>query len=388
LLAAFTSLVVLTTDVYLPVLPQLVTDLGTSNAAAAATISAVLIGIAVGQIVIGPLSDAVGRRIPLLLGAFVYGVAHVLCALAPNITTLLVLRVLTGLAVAACLVVTRAVVADVYPGASAARAFATLGAVTAIAPVVAPVAGGLLSHVMGWRGMFLILAALAVILLAVGWRLIPETLPAEKRIPPHLGSVIRGLGAVVGRRRFLAYVASIMAMGGVLFAYIGASSFVLRGTFGLSAQIYSLVFAANSVGIFVISWVTRHLVSRTGPTRLLVTGQVAAIVGVSVLGLGVALSSIALVVLGLFLTIPTIGLVMPTSTALGMAEAAGSAGSASGVMGICQFTVGAIASPLAGLGGSPWSLVIVMAVSAVAGIILRIVLLAPTRAEPAVRSPA
>src|SRR5207342_3067526 len=131
LLASFTSLVILTTDVYLPVLPQLGHDLGTSNAAAAASVSAVLVGIAVGQIVIGPLSDAVGRRRPLLVGAFAYAALHVLAALAPSIVALLVVRAFTGLATAACIVVARAVVADVYPGSSSARAFATLSAVTA-----------------------------------------------------------------------------------------------------------------------------------------------------------------------------------------------------------------------------------------------------------------
>jgi len=386
LLAAFTSLVVLTTDVYLPVLPSLGADLGTTNAAAAATISAVLVGIAIGQIVIGPLSDAVGRRRPLLLGAIAYAVTHLLSAAAPNVTTLLTVRVLAGLATAACIVVSRAIVADVYPGSASARAFATLSAVMAVAPVVAPVAGGLLAHVMSWRGMFVILAAAALLLTVVGWRMLPETLPPERRIPPRLGAVVRDLGAVLVKRHFLAYVVVMMAVGGLLFAYIGASSFVLQDVFGLTPQTYSLVFAANSVGIFVVSWVTRHVVSRTGPRRLLVVGQVCAILGVAALAVGVAASSLALVVLGLFVAISTLGLVMPTATALGMAEAPGRAGSASGVMGICQFTVGAIASPLAGLGGSAWSLVVVMGVSAVAGLVLRILLLLPTRTSTTVRS--
>jgi DHA1 family bicyclomycin/chloramphenicol resistance-like MFS transporter len=164
LLAAFTSLVVLTTDVYLPVLPQLGQDLGTSDAAAAATLSAVLIGIAVGQIVVGPLSDAVGRRKPLLLGAVAYSLTHLLSALAPNVLSLLAIRLLAGLATAACIVVCRAIVADVYPGSRSARAFATLSAVMAIVPVLAPVMGGLLAHVMSWRGMFVLLAAVAVAL--------------------------------------------------------------------------------------------------------------------------------------------------------------------------------------------------------------------------------
>ena len=382
LLAAFTSLVVLTTDVYLPVLPQLGADLGTTNAAAAATVSAVLVGIAVGQIVVGPLSDAVGRRRPLLLGAVAYAVTHLLSAIAPNVAVLLVFRVLAGLATAACIVVARAIIADVYPGAASARAFATLGAVMAISPVVAPVAGGLLAQVMSWRGMFVILALLALLLVAVGWRTLPETLPPDRRTPPHLGAVLRDLGGVLARRRFLAYVVVMMAVGGLLFGYIGASAFVLQNSFGLSPTAYSLVFALNSVGIFVMSWVTRHIVGRTGPRRLLLVGQVSAILGVAIFAAGVVASSLPLVVLGLFVSIASLGLVMPAATALGMAEAPGHAGAASGVMGISQFTVGALASPLAGLAGSPWSLVVVMGVSAVAGLVVRLALLAGARAEP------
>jgi len=387
LLAAFTSLVVLTTDVYLPVLPQLGKDLGTSDAAAAATLSAVLVGIAVGQIVVGPLSDALGRRRPLLAGTLAYAAAHLLSALAPNIGTLVAIRFLAGLATAACIVVSRAIVADVYPGSAAARAFATLSAVIAIVPVLAPVAGGLLAHVMSWRGMFALLAITSTALAVIGWRLVPETLPPQLRTSPHLGAVLRDLGTVLRLRRFLAYVAAIAAVGGSLFAYIGASSFMLENIFGLSPQRFSLVFAANSVGIFALSWLTRHLVTRTSPTRLLLAGQVVAIIGCALLAVGVGRTSLALVMTGLFLAVASLGLVMPTATSLAMGEAPGRAGSASGVMGICQFAVGAAASPLAGLGGSAWPLVVVMATSAVAGLALRLLLLRSTTGTANVRSP-
>ncbi len=216
LLASLSSLVVLTTDIYLPVLPQLGADLGTSDAAAAATLSAALVGIALAQIVIGPLSDAVGRRVPILVGLVAYAVTHLLCAVAPSIGILLGLRVLSGLATAAVIVVSRAIVADAFPGNQAARAFATLGAVFGIAPVVAPLAGGLLAHVMSWRGMFVVLAGVAALLLAVTWRALPETLPPERRTPPHLGAVVKELGEVLVHRRFLAYVVVLSAVGSLV----------------------------------------------------------------------------------------------------------------------------------------------------------------------------
>lgn len=377
LLASLSSLVVLTTDIYLPVLPQLGADLGSSDAAAAATLSATLIGIAVAQIVIGPISDAVGRRLPILVGLVAYAVMHVLCALAPSIGVLLVLRFLSGLATAAVIVVSRAVVADAYPGPQAARAYATLGAVFGIVPVVAPLAGGVLAHVMSWRGMFVVLAVIALLMLVLTVRALPETLPPDRRTPPHLGAVVRDLGEVLVHRRFLAYVAVMSTVGGLLFGYIGASSFVLQGAFGFSPQAYSVVFAVNSIGIFVLSVASRQLVVRVGAPRLLTIGQVGMVVGAVALATGLAASSLPGVLLGLFVAVSSLGLVMPNATALGMHETQGRAGAASGVLGICQFAVGAIASPLAGAGGSPWSMAVVIGVSAVAGVLLRVLLLFP-----------
>ncbi|UQX87420.1 Bcr/CflA family efflux MFS transporter [Jatrophihabitans telluris] len=387
LLAAFSSLTVLTTDVYLPVLPSLGRDLEASSAAAAATVSAVLVGIAVGQLLIGPISDALGRRTPLLASAATYAVAHLAAALAPNIATLLVIRLVAGLATAGCIVVARAIVADVYPGSAAARGFATLSAVVSIVPVLAPVAGGALAHVMSWRGMFVVLAVAAVLLTALGWRVLPETLPPEQRVPAHPMSILRDLTPLLRHRRFLAYVAAMAAAGGYLFGYIGASAFMLQNSFGLSPQQFSFVFALNSVGLFAFSWTTRHLVGRVDPQRLLVTGQLAALSGAGLLALGVARHSLPIVLGGLFLAIACLGLVMPTATALGMAAASGRAGSASGLIGICQFTAGSAAAPLAGIGGSPWSLVFVVAISAAAGLILRFVLFAPAEPAPVLGSP-
>jgi DHA1 family bicyclomycin/chloramphenicol resistance-like MFS transporter len=222
----------------------------------------------------------------------------------------------------------------------------------------------------------------------VGWRLLPETLPPERRTAPHLGAVLRSLGGVLGLRRFLAYVAVTAGVGGMLFGYIGASAFVLENVFGRSPQEFSLVFAGNSVGLFAMTWLTRHLVVRVGPARLLLAGQLLAIAGCGVLAIGVGTRTLAVVVAGLFLAVSSLGLVMPTATALGMTEAPGRAGAASGVMGICQFTVGAAASPLAGLGGSAWSLVVVMAVCSVSGLVARLVLLASQPFPSTVRSPA
>ncbi|WNM28544.1 multidrug effflux MFS transporter [Demequina capsici] len=377
LLGAYTALVVFTTDVYMPVLPRLEQDFATNAAVAAATLSAVLVGIAGGQVVLGPVSDAVGRRLPLLVGGIAYSVAHVLSAFAPTIEVLLLLRFVTGLAAATCLVVTRAIVADVYPGAAAGRAFATLGAVGSVAPVIAPLLGGLLARVMDWRGMFLVLAGAAVLLVALGARALPETLPRERRIPPRFGPIVSELGAVLAMRPFLAYLAAASAVGAVLFGYIGASSFVLQEGYGLSPQQYSLVFAMNAVGIVAASLTTRQLVSRMGSVRLLALGHTASAAGAGILGLGVGLHSLVVLMVGLFVAIASIGFVIPSVTTLAMAVARNNAGAASGLLGICQFTFGALASPLAGAGGSAWSLVAVVAAGALAGPLLMVMIHRP-----------
>jgi DHA1 family bicyclomycin/chloramphenicol resistance-like MFS transporter len=228
---------------------------------------------------------------------------------------------------------------------------------------------------MSWRGMFGLLAVAGTVVGVIGWRQLPETRPAELRGPARFGPVLRDLGRLLRRRRFLGFVAAMAAVGGILFGYIGASSFVLEDVYGLSPQQFSLVFAGNSVGLFAVTWVTRHLVGRAGPRRLLLVGQLGSIVGAGVLAGGVAGVGLAAVLVGLFVSVASLGLVMPMATSLGMAEAAGWGGAASGVIGICQFTVGAVASPLAGLGGTAWSLVIVVGVCAFAGLGLRLALL-------------
>jgi MFS transporter, DHA1 family, multidrug resistance protein len=382
LLAAFTSLVVLTTDVYLPVLPQLGIDLGTNDGSAAATISAVLIGVAVGQIVLGPVSDAIGRKVPLIIGVLAYGVFHAVSAVAPTIGVLLTCRVLVGLATAACLVVSRAIVADAFPGPRSAIGYSTLSAVIAIAPVLAPIAGGLLAHIMTWRGMFLLLAGLAFALAVVGWFALPETLPPERRIAPRMAVILRDIGAVARQRRFLAYAVAAAATSGVLFAYIGASSFVLENLFDLTPQQFSLVFAANAAGLFVLSWVTRAIVMRVGALRILLVGQSSTLVGCALLGCGLASSLLPLVLLGLFLAIASMGLVMPSSMSLGMQVAIGGAGAAAGLMGIMQFTTGAVLSPIAGLGSTGWAMVTVMSASALCGTVGRALLSRGTVAPP------
>jgi DHA1 family bicyclomycin/chloramphenicol resistance-like MFS transporter len=375
LVGLFTALAPINTDLYLPLMPQLASELGTTQAAAQATVSAVLLGLAAGQLVIGPLSDAWGRRGAALAGAAGFVACNLASAVAPSIGSLLVIRFLAGLACAACVVVVRAVVTDVYAGGDAARAYATLSAIVTVVPAVAPVFGGLLALVMGWRGIFVVMAGLGVVVLVAGWRSLEESLPLESRREPHLGRVLADLGGLLRLRRFVAYVACLSAAGGVLFAYIGASSFVMQGTFRLTPTVYGFVFALNAFGIFAMANLSRRLVGRTGPHRLLVVGQASSLVGTLVLAVGVWRSALPLVLVGLFVAVGSVGLVVGNSMALGMRQAPDRAGSASGLMGISQFAFGAVTAAVAGIGASPWSMVAAMLVCALLGPALRLVML-------------
>jgi DHA1 family bicyclomycin/chloramphenicol resistance-like MFS transporter len=379
-LGALAGLAPLCTDLYLPVLPQLAKDLGAATSQAQLTITAVLLGLATGQLVAGPLSDRFGRR-PLLLGgllAFVVG--NLVSAVVDDVTLLVVVRLLAGLAASATVVTTRAVIADAFPAAEAARGYAALAAVMGLAPIAAPLLGGLLTYVTGWRGMFVVLAAIGALLAVVTHLRVPETLAVDDRRPARPRDIAAGLVDCLRSRRFVAYMASIGFSGGLLFTYIASSSFVLQDLHGLSARQYSLVFAANATGILGLVVLGRHLVARTGPGPLLRGGQALAAAGALVLLTGELLGgSLAGVLVGFFLAVSSVGLIHSNATALGMAEAPGGAGAASGMLGIMGFAVGSLVAPLGGLGHSGLSMAVVMATCA---------LLAPTVTTVLLRRPA
>lgn len=375
LLAAFTAIAPLCTDLYLPVMPSMSASLHTSTPAVQATITAVLLGLALGQLVAGPLSDQLGRRGPLIFGSIAFIVTNLASAIAPNIGVLLLVRFLVGLSAAVCVVVSRAIVADVFPGDEAARAFAALGAVMGIAPAVAPVIGAILSAYMDWRGMFVVLAGFGVLISVLAIVRIPESMPEHARQESGFSSAARDLGACLVARRFMTYVACSAMSGGILFAYIAASSFVLEDGFGVSAGAYGLVFAVNSLGIFSVALVGRRLVGRVGPSRLLWIGQSMALVGSVIALTALVMHALPLLLVGLFIAIASLGLIMANSMALGMAASPVRAGAASALLGIAGFLVGGLMAPLGGLSSTGVALGLLMTGFAVGGLALHRVIL-------------
>lgn len=350
--ALFTALAPLATDFYLPVFPEIARSFSASDSVMTLAMTAVLVGLAIGQLVAGPLSDQRGRRPVLIVGLIVFIITTVASALAPTIEWFLIARFLSGLGTAAAFVVARAMVADALTPLERPRGFALLGSITGITPAVAPILGGLLALIMGWREIFLVLAGISVVMLLFAVIKTPETMPAEHRQQSGIGHALRDLGTLFVHRRFMTYVLILATTGGMLFAYISSSSFVLEGTFGLSPSMFSIVFAVNSIGIFIMSLVSRALVLRLGPNELLWIGQSQALVGSLITVVGLLISSLPVLLIGLFVAISSLSMQFANASALGINASPVRAGSASALLGIAGFLVGGLMAPVSGLGGA------------------------------------
>jgi MFS transporter, DHA1 family, multidrug resistance protein len=353
LLGALSAFGPLSMDMYLPGLPSMARDLSAPAWAAQLTITTSMLGLAGGQLVAGPISDALGRRRPLLAGVAAYAAASLLCAMAPTIWLLLAFRLIQGAAGAAGIVIARAIVRDVHEGIAAARFFALLMLVGGLAPILAPIAGGQLLHVTDWRGIFLVLAGIGALLVLAAWWMLGETLAPQAR---HGGGLVATLGVFGGLVRDRAFLGYTLAMGlsfGAMAAYIAGSPFVLQDIYGVSPQLFSALFALNAVGIIAASQISRTLVERLGPRRLLVAGvSIGALGGLGTLASVVLDAGLAGLLPSLFVLVASVGLVLPNASALALADHPRTAGSASALLGLSQFAIGAMAAPLAGVGGS------------------------------------
>jgi len=371
LLGALSAFGPLSMDMYLPGLPSMARDLSAPAWAAQLTITTSMLGLATGQLVAGPMSDALGRRRPLLAGLAAYAAASLLCAVAPTIWLLLLFRLVQGLAGAAGIVIARAIVRDMHEGTEAARFFALLMLVNGLAPILAPLVGGELLHVTDWRGIFVVLAAIGALLLVAAWAMLAETLAPDARRGGGLPATLRVFGGLVGDREFMGYALGMGLAFGAMAAYIAGSPFVLQDIYGASPQLFSVVFALNAGGIIAASQVGRALVDRVGPRALLNAGaSMNALGSLGVLTSVVADVGLVMLLPSFFVVVASIGLVFPNATALALADHPRTAGSASALLGLSQFATGAVAAPLAGVGGSHTALpmAVVMATLSLTGL--------------------
>lgn len=371
-LGALVALGPLTIDMYLPALPTIGEDLSVTSSVVQLTLTGTLAGLALGQLIIGPLSDSLGRRRPLMAGIALHIVASLICMAAPNVAVLGFGRVLQGMGAAAGMVVALAVVGDLYRERAAATMMSRLMLVLGAAPVLAPSLGaGVLLH-GSWRWVFAALVVMAGLLLLMGALALPETLPPSHRPPLRIGGVARTYVRLLRDARFVVLVSvAALAMAG-LFAYIAGAAFVLQDRYGVNQQDFALLFGAGAVALIASTQANPVLLKWFSPMRIVLTALSAAVV-VSVVFVAMALTHTGGVwgfLIPVWTILAAMGLVMPNAPALALSRHPESAGTAAALMGAAQFGLGALVAPLVGvLGNDEVAMAAVMAVSVVIALV-------------------
>jgi DHA1 family bicyclomycin/chloramphenicol resistance-like MFS transporter len=369
----------LSTDTYLPALPRVVAELHTSSWAVQLSLSTSLVGLALGQLLAGPASDRHGRRPVVLVGCCGFAVSSVLCAITPDVALLVLFRLAQGGCGAAGIVVSRAIVRDLYSGSDLGRIFSRLMLVSGAAPIVAPIVGAQLLRLMGWRGVFWMLAVIGLLVLSLTFVVVPETLAREDRVEHTLRADLHIYRRIMRDRGFLPYMLSSGMFSGVLFSFISGSSFVVQKVYDHSATIFSFLFAAVTTVMIGLGQINARLVRTRSLERLTRTAMSVSAVG----SLGVILvatvgasDGIWLFLVALIVAVSPNGVVGPNSNALAMQDYKANAGAAAALMGVSMFLVGGLVAPLVGVAGEHTAvpLGIVMATCASSALVLLITL--------------
>lgn len=362
----------LTIDMYLPALPKIADDLSVSSSVVQLTLTGTLAGLALGQLIVGPLSDSLGRRRPLMAGIVLHMVASVVCMLAPNLVALGLARVLQGAGAAAAMVVAIAVVGDLFAESAAATVLSRLMLVLGVAPVVAPSLGAAVLLHGSWHWVFAALVVLAGALLLVAVLALPETLPPSHRRPLRVRGIAATYLELLRDRRFVILVlVAALGMAG-LFAYIAGASFVLQGTYGLDQQAFALVFGAGAVALIGATQFNVVLLKRFPPQSITLWALAGALLAAGVfVGLSVAhVGGLAGFVVPVWAILAFMGLVIPNAPAIALSRHPDAAGTAAAVLGAAQFGLGAAVAPLVGvLGNDELALSTVMAASALVALL-------------------
>ena len=346
------------TDMYLPTLPAVGAEFGAPDSVVQLTLSGFFVGMALGQLMVGPISDVIGRRRLLIVGAIVALLASAIAALSPSIAIFVAARFLQGLGGGACVVLARAMVPDLLSGREAAKTYSLLMAILAIAPAVAPIVGGLLAEPIGWRGIYWVLTGLHAVQLLVVLKIVPETggqSPGGQGATGQrfLARVLSNYATVLKSPRFWGFLTAMAFAFASMFCYIAASSFVFQQEFGLSPRGYAAVFALNALGMCVGSFVNSRCIDKLGTKKVMLGGLCLALLG-NVLLLIAVLSGAGLVwiILALLLCISPNGVIMGNSTAMATGLMRTRAGSVTAIMGFGQSVLAAVVGPLMGLGGN------------------------------------
>lgn len=363
----------LSTDTYLPAFPAMARELAATESQVQATLAGSLVGLGLGQIITGPLSDALGRRRPVLVGVALHILSSLLCAIAPNVTLLIVFRLVQGLAGTAGMIAATAVVRDLFVGRRAAVLYSRMALIMGLTPVVAPTVGGFMLAVTSWRGVFVALAVIGVVMLVLTALWLPETLPPQRRHVLGVGTALRAYGSLFRDPVFLMMIAVVGFASATIFTYVSASPFVLQDMYGLSAQGFGLVFGAVALSIVAMSQVNPVLLGRLG----IITTQTL----ILVVGLASALLMLLVVANGWGgwwgYVLPLVGIVgglpaqQANSAAMALHHQGASSGTASAMLGAARFGVGGVVTPLVGLllGATPVPSVVMLTATTGLGLV-------------------
>jgi len=383
-LGSLIAIAPLTIDTYLPALPSITADLHTTATAVQLTLTGTLLGLAVGQLLIGPVSDAVGRRLPLITGLALHVLASLLCVVAPNVAVLGTLRVLQGLGAAAAGVVASAVVRDLFTGLAAAKVFSRLMLVIGVAPILAPTLGSQVLRWTSWRGVFGLLAVLGLGLVTIAVFTLRETLPPHRRQRDGLPGTVRAYGQLLRDRTFVGLILVAGLSMAALFAYVAGSSFVFQQQYGLSVQQFGLVFGAGAAGLIGASQLNVRLLGRFTPQQVLSAAVViGSVAGLLLLAFAISgLGGMFTVLPSLWLVLAAGGLALPNAPAIALSRHGDAAGTAAALLGAAQFGVGAIAAPLVGaLGTTATAIGIVVAGGMLSALAVLVLVVRPGRAD-------
>lgn len=353
LMGAMAALPAVTTDMYLPSLPVVATELDTTAALVQGTITGVLIGGGVGQLLIGPLSDRYGRRRPVMIGVLIHVITSVLCIFAAGIAPLLVLRVIQGVGNAAAMTTAMAVIRDRYTGATASAIISRLMLVIGVAPLLAPTAGSFIADVAGWRAIFAVLALLGAGLMLVMWRFLPETLPPARRRREGVGGALRSYRVLLRDRQFIALAMVPGLVFGALMSYVAGSPFVFQQQYGLSERGFALLFAINGIGLVIGAQVNASLVRRFEPLHIMrVSAPLSLLLALILLVITTLdVGGLAAIVVPLWLLLAVNSVLPPNAGALALSRHGERAGAAAALIGAIQSGLAGLISPLTGVVG-------------------------------------
>ena len=362
-LSAFGPFVV---DLYLPSLPQLASFFETSASMTQLTLTTAMIGLAVGQLLLGPLSDKFGRKKPLIISLVIYIISTVLIIYAPNIESMIVLRVVQGLSSAGSVVISRAIATDLYRGREMTRFFGLLMTINGIAPIISPILGSLLLEYISWKGVFVFLALIGVVVLFFCFRL-KESLSVENRVQGSIFATFSTFGVIIKNRLFMSYVGIESFLLGAMFAYIAASPFILQSFYGLSAFIFSLCFGANGAALVIGANIGGKLPNRKALAIGVFAFVVAALYTIAVL---IIQPNWLFVEIGFFAMLLLMGITFPAISSLAMESERQYAGSASALLGFAPFFLGGVVSPLVGIGNIFYSTALVILACSVLALVI------------------